>query len=281
MSVDVESWVHRQVFNIPISQQTKELDGGHVYKSTRVILELFRKYQTKATFFVLGTVAEWYPELIDEIKSDGHEIGIHGYTHKRLCDHTKVTFDEEIKKTISILNKLGVNPRGYRAPAFSSSEFLYEVLSENGIKYDSSIIPVKTPLYDGTSYDCHPFVIDRGIVEIPCSVFKISKLRIPAGGFYLRLLGSRMNYFLLKKIEKIYGIAVMYLHPWEVLDIPDNICLGNGKRVSLSFAKKRFAYYKIPMLGRLEYLVDKLDFTNFEGAKSYIDQTLNINKSPE
>ncbi len=67
MSVDVESWVHRQVFNIPLSEQTKELDSGHVLRSTRIILELFRKYNTKATFFVLGTVAEWYPELIDDM----------------------------------------------------------------------------------------------------------------------------------------------------------------------------------------------------------------------
>ena len=280
MSVDIESWVHRPIFNIPLSEQTKKLDGGHVLKSTQIILELFKKYRTKATFFVLGTVAEWYPELIEEIKSDGHEIGIHGYTHKRLCYHTRESFDKEIKRTVLLLSSMGIIPRGYRAPAFSSAEFLYEILSKNGIEYDSSIIPVRTPLYDGTSYDCNPFIIDRGIVEIPCSVWKISKLRIPVGGFYLRLLGSRMNHSLLKKIEKRYGIAVMYLHPWEVLSIPDNISLGNGRRVSLSFAKKRFAYYKIPMIGKLEYLVDKLDFSNFEGARSYIDQTLNSNKSP-
>ncbi len=59
MSVDVESWVHRQVFKIPLSEQTKELDGGHVLRSTKIILELFKKYRTKATFFVLGTVVEW------------------------------------------------------------------------------------------------------------------------------------------------------------------------------------------------------------------------------
>ena len=73
----------------------------------------------------------------------------------------------------------------------------------------------------------------------------------------------------------------MYLHPWEVLEIPGNIRLGDGKEISLTFLKKQFAYYKIPMLGQLEYLVDKLGFTNFEGAKSYIDQTLNIDEGPE
>jgi polysaccharide deacetylase family protein (PEP-CTERM system associated) len=274
MSVDIESWVHRQIFNIPLSEQTKELDNGHVLRSTRIILELFRKYHTKATFFVLGIVAEWYPEIIEEMRNDGHEIGIHGYTHKRLCNHTRESFDEEIKKTISILNNMDVKPCGYRAPAFSNADFLYEILNKNGISYDSSIFPIKTPLYDGTSYDCRPFIIDRGIVEIPCSVLKISKLRVPSGGFYLRLLGSRINYVLLKKIEKRYGIAVMYFHPWEILDIPDNIYLEKDKKIRLSFLKKQFAYYKIPMLEKLEYLVGKMNFTNFQEARSYICETL-------
>ncbi|MBI4682362.1 MAG: polysaccharide deacetylase family protein [Nitrospirae bacterium] len=274
MSVDVESWVHRPVFNIPLTEQTKELDCGHVLRSTRIILELFKKYRTKATFFVLGTVAEWYPELIKDIKNEGHEIGIHGYTHTRLTNHTRESFDEEIKKTLSILNGMGINPRGYRAPAFSRADFLYEILNRNGITYDSSIIPIKTPLYDGTSYDCRPFIIDRGIVEIPCSILKISKLRIPVGGFYLRLLGSRMNYILVKKIEKKYGIAVMYFHPWEILEIPNNIYLEKDKKIKPAFLKKRFAYYKIPMLKNVQYLVERINFTNFEGARAYIDKTI-------
>ena len=179
MSVDVESWVHRQVFNIPLSEQTKELDAGHVLESTKIILELFRRHHIKATFFVLGTVAQWYPELIEDMKNDGHEIGIHGYTHKRLSHHTRESFDEEIKKTISILNSMGVTPIGYRSPAFTRSDFQYDVLSNNGIIYDSSVFPIKTPLYDGTAYGCRPFIIENGIIEVPCSVLKISKLRIP------------------------------------------------------------------------------------------------------
>ncbi len=274
MSVDVESWVQRPVFNIPLSEQTKELDGGHVLRATKIILKLFKKYQVKATFFVLGTVAEWYPELIEDIKNDGHEIGIHGYTHTRLTDHTRESFDDEIKKTLSILNSMGVKPSGYRSPAFSKADFLYEILNKNGINYDSSIIPIKTPLYDGTSYDCHPFIIDRGIVEIPCSVLKIANLRIPVGGFYLRLFGGWMNYVLLKKIEKRYGIAVIYFHPWEILDIPHDIYMEKDKRIRLPFLKSRFAYYKIPMLRNVEYILGKINFTNFEGAKSYIDEEL-------
>lgn len=274
MSVDIESWVHRQVFNIPFSEQTKELDGGHVLKSTKIILELFKKYRTKATFFVLGTVAEWYPELIEEMKSDSHEVAIHGYTHKRLCDHTRESFNEEIKKTVSILRRLGVEPRGYRAPAFTMADFLYEILNNNGITYDSSVFPIKTPLYNGTSYSCSPFITEHGIIEIPCSVLKINKIRIPVGGFYLRLLGGMINYLLFKEIRKRNGIAVMYFHPWEILDIPKEISINNGKRINLPFVKRKFAYYRIPMIKNLEYLLKKINFTNFEVSNNYINDTL-------
>lgn len=274
MSVDVESWIHRPVFNIPLSEQTKELDAGHVLKSTKIILELFKKYETKATFFVLGTVAEWYPELIEDMKSDGHEIGIHGFTHNRLCDHTRESFDEEIKKTVSILKSMGVEPRGYRAPAFTRADFMYEVLSRNGITFDSSVFPVKTPLYDGTSYGCRLFIIESGIIEIPCSVLKILKLRIPVGGFYLRLLGGWINHILFKEIEKRNGIAVMYFHPWELLENPRDIYIGKGREIKLTFLEKQFAYYRIPMLKQLEYLLGRLTFSSFEGAKEYIDEIL-------
>jgi polysaccharide deacetylase family protein (PEP-CTERM system associated) len=273
MSVDVESWIHRPIFDIPIEEQTKELDNGHVLRSTRNILKLFKKYRTKATFFVLGTIAEWYPQLIQEIKNEGHEIGIHGYTHRRLSYHTKESFDAEIRKTLSILNKMDIIPLGYRSPAFSRAEFLYDILYKYGITYDSSIFPIKTPLYDGTLYNSRPFMAGRGIVEIPCSVLKMSKLRIPVGGFYLRLLGCRMNYFLLKRIEKIYKIAVMYFHPWEILDIPRNFSIGKDKKAKVPFLKRQFAYYQIPMVRELEYLLGRIKFTNFENAKTYIHET--------
>jgi polysaccharide deacetylase family protein (PEP-CTERM system associated) len=274
ISVDIESWVHRPVFNIPSYAQTKELDAGNVLEASRIILEIFKKYQTKATFFILGTVAEWYPELIKDIKSEGHEIGIHGYTHKGLNAHNKISFDNEIKKTVSILKNHGVEPRGYRSPFFTRSDFLYEILSKHGIIYDSSVFPVKTPLYNGTSYSCRPFIIDRGIIEIPCSVLKIGKIRIPVGGFYLRLFGEHLNCLFLKKIEERNGIAVLYFHPWEIMNIPKIIRFENDKTVKLSFLKKRFAYYKLPMLNKIEYLLKKIRFTNFEEAIKSINEEL-------
>ncbi len=256
MSVDLESWVHRPIFKIPLHEQTKELDNGLIVKSTDIILERFKQHNVRATFFVLGVVAEWYPDLIEKIAENGHEIGIHGYTHKDLGQHTKESFNDEIEKTIAILNGLNIKPKGYRSPCFSTATFLYEVLNSNGIVYDSSVFPIKTPLYDGTKYTSKPFVIDYGIREFPCSMLKICGIRIPAGGFYLRLLGSMLNYLLLNRIEKRNDISVFYCHPWEIMEIP--------QRHNLPFLKKKFAYYRIPMLKQLEFLLKKLEFTSFD-----------------
>jgi len=79
---------------------------------------------------------------------------------------------------------------------------------------------------------------------------------------------------LLKKIEERYGIAVMYFHPWELLEIPKNIYLENNKRIRLPFLKRKFAYYKIPMAKSVEYLLGKIDFANFEMSREYIVGTL-------
>lgn len=275
MSVDIESWVHRAIFNIPQEEQTKELDGEHVVKATHIILDLFRNYNTKATFFTLGIIAEWYPELIEQIRNEGHEIAVHGYTHKLLYDHNKESFDDEIKKSLLVFKRLGIIPRGYRAPCFSSADFLTEVLCQNEIVYDSSIFPIRTPLYDGTAYDGRPFISEEGITRIPCSVLKISKIRLPAGGFYLRLFGARWNYYMLREIEKRNGIAVVYFHPWELLDV-QSVMERSGKisMKELPFLKKKYAHYKIPMVDKLEYLMKKMQFTNFESSLGSIQKDI-------
>ena len=88
----------------------------------------------------------------------------------------------------------------------------------------------------------------------------------------MRLLGGRVNCMLLKKIDKRYGIAVMYFHPWEMLEIPDNRFLDQDNKVIMPFLKKQFSCYKIPMLKELEYLLENLDFTSFKEARSSIEE---------
>lgn len=128
MTVDLESWVHRPIFKIPDREQTKKRDNGHLVEATRKILRIFREYGTHATFFVLGVVAEWYPELIEQIYSEGHEIAVHGYSHLPLINHTRESFEYELSKSIEILKSLSETPIGYRAPIFTLSDFLFDVL---------------------------------------------------------------------------------------------------------------------------------------------------------
>jgi peptidoglycan-N-acetylglucosamine deacetylase len=275
MSVDLESWVHRKVYQIPLSQQTKELDGGHVLDATRIILRLFKKYNVRATFFTLGVIVEWYPELIQEIVRDGHEIGIHGYTHQLLYEHSEKTFDLEINKTVTILKKYKIRANGYRATAFTKADFMYRVLKKYNIVYDSSVFPIKTPLYDGTEYDSAPFIIENGIIEIPCSVLNVLKLRIPVGGFYLRLFGAWFNNLILKKIERNNDIGVIYLHPWEILKIPQKNKDKMNNFEYLNLLKRVFAFYKIPMTRKLEFLLIKNNFVSFQDGLELVKQKIN------
>jgi polysaccharide deacetylase family protein (PEP-CTERM system associated) len=258
MSVDLESWVHRPVFGVPTERQTKLVDGGFIPAAVDVLLERLAKFEAKATFFCLGTVAEWYPEVIEAIVAQGHELGVHGYTHAFLHEMTRQSLEDDLRKTQDILAKHTERPIGFRASTFTHAPFLYEVLEDCGFKYDSSILPIKTPLYDWSAYeDSAPFWATPRILEIPLSIHKVAGIRIPVGGLYLRLLGGSVNVRLLRRIEKRHGIAVFYTHPWAMSANP---------RVSVSLPKSVFAHYRIPALGDLEKVLQSFRWVSFAGS---------------
>jgi polysaccharide deacetylase family protein (PEP-CTERM system associated) len=255
MSVDLESWVHRPVFQVPPERQTKLLDAGFIPAAVEVLLGALAKFKAKATFFCLGTVAEWYPEVIESIVAQGHELGVHGYTHRFLHEMTRQSFEDDLRKTQDILARYTERTIGFRASTFTRAPFLYEVLEECGFKYDSSILPIKTPLYDWSTYeDPVPFWATPRILEIPLSIYKVAGIRIPVGGLYLRLLGGLLNVRLLSRIEKRFGIAVFYTHPWEISSSP---------RVPVSPPKRIFAHYGIPALRDFERVLQSFRWVSF------------------
>ena len=258
MSVDLESWVHRPVFRVPIERQTKLEDAGFIPAIAEVLLGRLAKFKAKATFFCLGTVAEWYPEVIEGIVAQGHELGVHGYTHRFLHEMTRQSFEDEIRKTQDILAKYTERPIGFRASTLTYAPFLCEVLEDCGFKYDSSILPIKTPLYDWSMYeDSSPFWATPRILEIPLSIYKVAGMRVPVGGLYLRLLGGSLNVELLRRIERRFGIAVFYIHPWEISTNP---------RVPVSLPKRIFAHYRIPALGAFEKVLRSFNWVSFEDS---------------
>ena len=225
MSVDLED------FFCDLPFDTWSQYESRVLKNTNKILELFEKYEIKATFFTLGYIAEKFPDLIKEIDNKGHEIASHSYAHLDIRKTTKEEFENDLKKSIEILEKIiGKKVFGFRAPYFSidkKSFWAMEILSKY-FKYDSSIFPVKTPLYGIRNAPrniykpniTNPSVIDSksNLIEIPMATHRIPIIgNIPiAGGFYLRFLPYFYIKYGLNKINKNGNSFIFYIHPKDL-----------------------------------------------------------------
>lgn len=225
MSVDLEDYF----CDLPFSEW--DLHESRIEKTTDVILELFEKYDVTATFFSLGYIAEKFPQLIEKICSLGHEIGSHGYAHLDLRKISKDTFEFDLKKSIQILEKIS-NEKvlGFRAPFFSvnsKNTWVFDIL-EKHVKYDSSVFPVRTPLYGiphapRFMYKMNvnnPFEknISGNLLEIPLATFSFPILsNIPiAGGFHWRFLPLQIIQTGIRKLNKDGHPAMCYIHPKDL-----------------------------------------------------------------
>ncbi len=222
MTIDVEDWYH-SITSIPFNQWHKYED--RVEKCTTKILNILKTFQTKATFFCLGYIAEKNPKLIEAIQKDGHEIGTHGFAHQLVYDLTPDEFRKDLTKSVKILEQItGEKIIGYRAPYWTITKNSYwalDIIADEGLKYDASIYPIKTYMYGIPDSPIYPYEIDlaqnKKLLEIPPTVVKFFGRRVPvAGGFYLRVLPYKFVKFSLRKINSIDKPAVVYLHPPEI-----------------------------------------------------------------
>jgi polysaccharide deacetylase family protein (PEP-CTERM system associated) len=205
----------------------------------------------KGTFFVLGWIAKRYPHLIVKIRKEGHEIAAHGYAHKIIYHQSREQFREDIRRAKATLEDIaGCEVIGYRAPSYSitnESRWAFEVLIEEGFKYDSSIFPIRHDFYGMPAAPRFPFLISgngnekntlsmldfkplsitssypsrlspNSLVEFPLSTFRIGSFNIPvAGGGYFRLIPYSAIRWALRRINNEEGEPfVFYLHPWEI-----------------------------------------------------------------
>ena len=224
-TVDFEFW-HSWTY-------LKKLIKGDVedqlIESTDPILRLLEKYNTNATFFTLGEVAEKYPEYVKSIEERGHEIACHGYSHSNLFELGKEKFEKELVKSTKILRKVAKKVIGYRACSFSldqETKWLIGLLKKNGYKYDSSVFPMKVKIkgvpdavYGVEGVPKKPYHInedlsasDKGLMEFP--IAKVGKIPV-IGGFYHRAIPTAISIPLIKKLNK-KGIPVnFWIHPQE------------------------------------------------------------------
>ena len=267
LGIDFEDWFHPELIQKYISDNNNE---PKVIEGIDRILELLRLHDTKATFFVVGELLEFKPELLDMILENGHEIAFHTMKHDRIDKpNFKEKFEEEIKKFDELTDG---KSKGFRAPSFSlniNSSWLIDVLEENDYVYDSSVVPAKTSLYGIPNAEKKPYKIsskflegnsnDGKIIEFPVIVTKFLGKKIPAaGGFYLRTLPSRIIENAIKSYEKENLPGVFYIHSWELTpEFMPKIKLSK-KDHFITFHNIDKAYTK------MEDLLEKFQFTSFE-----------------
>lgn len=225
MSVDVEDYFQVSAFDQAVSRDQWDRFESRVSANTERVLATLARRSTRATFFVLGWVAERYPALVRQIADRGHEIASHGYDHRLVFDLTPEEFRADLRRArAAIESAAGVQVRGYRAPSFSitaRSLWALDILIEEGYAYDASIFPIHHDRYGLPSAPRHIHTITRPagtLWEVPGSTTRVSGMNVPiAGGGYFRLLPygwTRLGIARVNRLER--QPVVFYIHPWEL-----------------------------------------------------------------
>ncbi|UOE52174.1 DUF3473 domain-containing protein [Mucilaginibacter sp. SMC90] len=262
-TVDLEDWFCSHNLISEIKYEDWDNLEGRVTAPTLRLLELLKKYDCKATFFVLGWVADRYPELIQKIAIDGHEIASHGYSHKLLTGIAPSFFEEDlIKSVFAIERACGIKPAGYRAPAFTivnSTKWAFGILKKLGFAYDSSVYP--TNMHPDYGIGDAPLTIyspQSGLTEIPLSCAVLFNKNIPcSGGAYLRFLPYFLYKQLVNNVIKSGRAYIFYIHPWEIdPEMP---------RVKLPALKAIRHYTNLAStFGKIERLLQDFEFTSLQ-----------------
>jgi polysaccharide deacetylase family protein (PEP-CTERM system associated) len=223
MTVDVEDYFQVSAFDSCIPRSDWSRWPQHVENNTECLLELFARNGVKATFFVLGWVAERYPALVRRIAQSGHEVASHGFGHERLTGMTPSQFREDIVRAKTILEDLtGTEVAGYRAPSYSighATLWAYAELCNAGYRYSSSVVPIRHDLYGMPDAPRFPFLAgDAGLLEVPVTTVTLLGRNWPCGGGgFFRLLPYPLFRWALERVNNHdRRPGIFYCHPWEI-----------------------------------------------------------------
>lgn len=241
LTIDVEDYFQVSAFEDIIDPSNWGAMEQRVVRNTEIVLTLLADHQTKATFFIVGWIAERYPQLVKTIHNQGHSIGAHSYWHRKIYDLTPEQFRADTHKVKSILEDIVGEPvLGYRAPSYSitgKSLWALDILKELGFAYDSSIFPIHHDAYGIPEAPRFAYRHANGLLEYPISTALLLGRKIPvSGGGYFRLFPYWFTRWALNEInQKESKPFVFYLHPWE-LD-PEQPRIGQARLLS------RFRHY--------------------------------------
>lgn len=242
MSCDVEEYFQVAAFERQIRPEDWSRYPSRVAHNTGRVLDLFATKGVRATFFVLGWIAERHPALVRRIVSEGHELASHGYDHTRVINMDPARFREDVTRTKRILEDVGgVEIRGYRAPSYSigaDNLWALDVLQETGHRYSSSIYPIRHDLYGMPEAPRFAFrTRPHAILEFPVTTVECAGHKLPAGGGgYFRLLPYGVYRWGLRRVNtRDRQPGIFYFHPWEVD--------AEQPRVADAPLKSRFRHY--------------------------------------
>ena len=235
LTIDFEDWY--QGLEIPYAEWDRFED--RIEAAGEQLLAILDEGDTKATFFMLGYVAEKHPAIVKRIKDAGHEIGTHGFSHTLIYTQAPELFKQELTRAVGYLEDLtGSKVLGHRAPFFSitkDSLWALDILGELGIKYDSSIFPVLNYRYGIADAPRFPYKIKRNgyeFTEFPISTLKLPGFTMPiSGGAYFRIYPYQVTKQAIRQVNRSGEPVTFYLHPWELdpghprIDVPRRIAL--------------------------------------------------------
>ncbi len=226
LSVDLEDYYHVEAFAEQISRARWSALPSRIRQNTQRTLALLERTGCRATFFVLGWVAEREPGLIRELAQAGHELACHSHLHRHLHGLTPSQFRDDLARSrYAIENAAGMKVVGFRAPSFSVTRktlWALEILAEEGFEYDSSIFPIHHDLYGipdaPRRIHRRQLPSGRAIWEVPPSTLRIGKVNLPVGGGgYLRLFPLWFTRWAIETIHRQDGQpTIVYFHPWEL-----------------------------------------------------------------
>ena len=224
MTVDVEDYFQVSAFELHIRREHWDQLPCRVERNVDRILALFDAQGVKATFFVLGWMAERYPRMVRRLTEEGHEVASHGSEHVRVVNQTPEAFRADIRRARALLeDTTGTAVRGYRAASYSIGRdnlWALDELLDAGHEYSSSIYPIRHDLYGMPEAPRFAFRHngDNGLLEIPVTTVEIGRRKFPCGGGgYFRLFPYALSRWALQRVNGHDGqSAVFYFHPWEI-----------------------------------------------------------------
>ena len=273
MTVDVEDYFQVSAFDDLVPRARWNEMASRVQANTEQLLSVFAAHGVRATFFVLGWVADRFPALVRQIAQAGHELASHGFGHRLVYDQTPDAFRWDVRRAkLVIEDSSGQRVVGYRAPSYSitrRSLWALDILCDEGYEYDASVFPIRHDRYGipGSPRHAYSVTCDAGtLVEVPASTARLVGVNLPvAGGGYFRLLPYAWTRWGIRRINRRERRpAVFYLHPWEVDPWQPRLPVGRLTRYRHYHNLRKTA-------PRLERLLDEFSFAPLRDVLKHVE----------